>query len=263
MISTQQKKQQQPCAITNSTQGIGESIVNILLKNNASKVVAVARSQEALEALQSTHGQERFQFIAGDVTDPETSKKAVELAISKFGQLNSVIANAGVLDPVGLLDQTSIDGWKKLYDINLFSVVQLLQVALPELRKTKGNVVAVSSGAATTAYSGWSAYGSSKAALNHLIFSLASDEAEVLGIQAISVAPGVVATSMQKDIREKFGTNMTRDALQRFVDLHENSQLAHPDEPGTVLANLALKGWLKELNGKFIRYNDDVMKDYQ
>ncbi|KGR23496.1 hypothetical protein MG9_00431, partial [Candida albicans P37037] len=132
--------------------------------------------------------------------------------------------------------------------------------SLPHLKKTNGKVIAVSSGAATKAYSGWYAYGSSKAALNHLILSLASDEKDV---QAISIAPGVVDTEMQTDIREKFGKNMTPEGLQRFVDLHENKQLASPEEPGTVYAKLALQEWSEDLNGKFLRYNDEILKAYQ
>ncbi len=232
----------------------------MLLKDPNTKVVVVARTEAPLEALANKYGSDRVDFVVGDITDSSTSEKAVELAISKFGQLNSIIANAGVLKPVGPIESTSVDDWKRLYDINLFAVVELIKHSLPHLKKTNGKVIAVSSGAATKAYSGWYAYGSSKAALNHLILSLASDEKDV---QAISIAPGVVDTEMQTDIREKFGKNMTPEGLQRFVDLHENRQLASPEEPGTVYAKLALQGWSEDLNGKFLRYNDEILKAYQ
>ena len=232
----------------------------MLLKDPNTKVVVVARTQAPLEALTNKYGSDRVDFVVGDITDSSTSEKAVELAISKFGQLNSIIANAGVLEPVGPIESTSVDDWKRLYDINLFAVVELIKHSLPHLKKANGKVIAVSSGAATKAYSGWYAYGSSKAALNHLILSLASDEKDV---QAISIAPGVVDTEMQTDIREKFGKNMTPEGLQRFVDLHENRQLASPEEPGTVYAKLALQGWSEDLNGKFLRYNDEILRAYQ
>ncbi|KAI3406355.1 URA6 [Candida oxycetoniae] len=235
--------------VTGASRGIGKAIVQTLLKNEGSKVVAIARSKSALESLQSEFGKDNLDIVIGDVTDALTSKKAVELAISRFGQLNSVIANAGVLDPVGSIESTSIQEWKKLYDINFFSVAQLIQEAIPELRKTKGNVVAVSSGAATTPYSGWYAYGSSKAALNHLILSLATEEKKS-GVHAISIAPGVVDTNMQHDIRETFGSKMDPHHLQKFLDLHKNKQLVPAEAPGAVLANLALKGWGHLIRGK-------------
>jgi len=230
------------------------------LQTPEAKVVAIARSQDALQSLKDQYGQDSFDFVAGDVTDATTIQKAIDIAVTQFGQIDSIIANAGVLDPVGTINTTSIEDWKKLYDVNLFSIVQLIQLSLPELKRTKGNVVAVSSGAATKAYSGWYAYGSSKAALNHLIFSLAEEEP---AIQAISIAPGVVDTEMQQDIREKFGSNMSKEGLQRFIDLHEKKQLLSPEEPGRVFANLSLKGWPADLNGQFLRYNDPKLESYK
>ena len=78
---------------TNSNKGIGKAIAEIF-KNSIFKVVIVARSQAPLESFQKQHGSDRVAFVAGDITDPATSKIAVETAISKFGQLNAVIANA-------------------------------------------------------------------------------------------------------------------------------------------------------------------------
>lgn len=232
----------------------------MLLKDPNTKVVVVARTEAPLEALANKYGSDRVDFVVGDITDSSTSEKAVELAISKFGQLNSIIANAGVLEPVGPIESTSVDDWKRLYDINLFAVVELIKHSLPHLKKTNGKVIGVSSIAAFTAFNGWYAYGSSKAALNHLMYSLASEEKE---IQAIAVAPGVVDTEMQNDIREKFGKNMKEEALQQFVDLHKNEKLVSPEEPGTVYANLALKGWSEDLNGKYLDFDDALLKDYQ
>ena len=246
--------------VTGASRGIGKAIAEILLKTPTSKVIVIARTQAPLEALEKQFGSDRVGIVTGDITDPQTSKKAVELAISKFGQLNSVIANAGVLEPVGSIDSITVEEWKRLFDINLFSIVELIKQSLSHLKKTNGRVLAVSSGASTKPYSGWYAYGSSKAALNHLIMSLAEEEKD---IQAISIAPGVVNTEMQVDIREKFGKGMSAEGLQRFIDLHEKKQLAAPEEPGTVYANLALKGWPQELNGKYLRYNDEVLKSYQ
>ena len=68
---------------------------------------------------------------------------------------------------------------------------------------------------------------------------------------------------MQNDIREKFGKNMKEEALQQFVDLHKNEKLVSPEEPGTVYANLALKGCSEDLNGKYLDFDDALLKDYQ
>lgn len=222
-------------------------------------MVAVSRSEKELKSLSAEYGSERVQIVIGDVSKPETSTKALKLAIEKFGQVNSIIANAGVLDPVDQVANADVKGWRELFDINFFAVVDLVQQSIPELRKTKGNIVAVLSGASTTAYNGWGAYGASKAALNHFILSVATEEAD---INAISVAPGVVDTNMQNDIRNKFGKNMTKDSLKKFVDLHKNNELLPPEVPATCYVNLALNGWDKALDGKYLRINDDALKPY-
>ncbi|KAG2732458.1 hypothetical protein G9P44_004875 [Scheffersomyces stipitis] len=246
--------------LTGASKGIGRSIAEVLLKKDASyKLIAVARSGSDLNELVKQFGADRVGVVVGDVTEAETSQKAVNLAVSKFGQLDSVIANAGVLDPVGPFQSVDIAKWRRLFDINYFSVIELIQASLPELRKTKGNVIAVSSGASTKPYSGWHAYGGSKAAVNHLIASVAADEPDV---SALSIAPGVVDTSMQKDIREKFGKGMDPESLKRFIDLHANNELLQPDVPARVYVNLATEGWSKDIDGQYLRFNDGVLKKY-
>lgn len=240
--------------------GIGAAIAHHwLLKDSNNKLVAVSRTEDALKDIQSNYGEDRVKIVVGDVSKKSTSEKAVKTAIESFGKLDSVIANAGVLDPVSQIVDADTDKWRKLYDINLFGVVDLVALALPHLRESKGNVVAVLSGASTTPYNGWSAYGSSKAALNHFILSIAAEEPDV---KAISIAPGVVDTSMQLDIREILGKAMKPEALQKFVNLHQNKELLPPEVPASVLSNLAFKGWPDILDGQYLRYNDDVLKSY-
>lgn len=231
----------------------------MLTKSATTKLVAIARSKADLELLVSKYGSDRVGIVVGDVSLSSTSKQAIDLAIEKFGSINSVILNAGVLSPVNPVAKAEVDKWKTLFDINFFSAVDLITQSLPHLKKVHGNVIAVLSGASTSSYFGWGAYGASKAALNHLIQSLAAEEPE---ISAISVAPGVVNTAMQSDIREVFGANMTEQSLQKFIDLHKNDQLLPPEVPATIYANLALNGWKNDLNGKYLRYNDASLEAY-
>lgn len=220
--------------------------------------MAIARSKEPLESL-AKEFPHQVVIVVGDVAEPETCSRAVEAAVSTFGSVDSVVANAGVLDPVDPIAKADVSKWKRLFDVNFFSVVGLVAAALPHLEKSHGRVVAVSSGASDKAYNAWGAYGSSKAALNHLVMLVAQENPNVL---AISVAPGVVATEMQKDIREKFGANMTPESLQRFIDLHSNDQLLPPDVPASVYANLAVRGWDKHMNGKYFRVGDAALAAY-
>lgn len=64
--------------------------------------------------------------------------------------------------------------------------------SIPELRKSKGRIIFVSSGAAVTGYQGWGAYGASKAAMNHLSLTLAVEEPN---ITSVAIRPGVIGWS--------------------------------------------------------------------
>jgi len=108
-----------------------------------------------------------------------------------------------------------------------------VQGALPSLRESKGRIVIVSSGAAINAYSTWGSYGSSKAAVNHLVATLANEEQTVT---AISIRPGVVDTEMQQDIREKHHSVMDEEDRKKFLELKAEGKLLRPEQPGNVIS---------------------------
>ena len=116
-----------------------------------------------------------------------------------------------------------------------------------------------SSGAAESAYTSWGAYGASKAAVNHLVKTLAKEEKDVV---TIALRPGMLQGRMQEDIRGKLGGNMDEDDRQRFVDAFEQGKLLRPEQPGNVMARLALRAG-KSLSGKFVQWNDAELEDFQ
>jgi NAD(P)-dependent dehydrogenase (short-subunit alcohol dehydrogenase family) len=116
------------------------------------------------------------------------------------------------------------------------------------LRQTHGRIIFTSSGAATGYYSTWGAYGSSKAALNHLCSTLAVEEPDVT---TISIRPGVVDTDMQLEVRRHNQVMNPKDA-EKFKGLHEEGKLLKPEQPGNVMARLVVEAE-KGLSGKFLR----------
>ena len=96
-----------------------------------------------------------------------------------------------MLDPVAKIADANVEEWEQAFRTNFFAAVGLVSAALPALRKRggEGRVVFVSSGAAVAGYQGWGAYGASKAALNHLCVTLATEEE---GVIAVAVRPGVI-----------------------------------------------------------------------
>ena len=90
-------------------------------------------------------------------------------ALEKYNRLDAVILNAGVLE-LGRVasEELEVEKWKALLDINFFSLLHTIHAAVPELRKSKGSIVFVSSGAAVRGVPGWGPYSASKAAMNSL-----------------------------------------------------------------------------------------------
>lgn len=143
----------------------------------------------------------------------------------------------------------SIADYEKVFSTNFFSLIPFIQAGLPSLRETKGRIIMTSSGAATGYYATWGAYGSSKAALNHLTGTLNAEEPDVT---VVAVRPGVVDTGMQRDIREVHHESMSAEDMKKFKGLHADGKLLRPEQPGNVMARLALDA-PRELGGKFVR----------
>ncbi|KAL7276662.1 hypothetical protein RUND412_000322 [Rhizina undulata] len=244
--------------LTGASRGIGLAIAHYLLSPPHSvNLVAVARTAPNLQSLQSQYP-EQVTPVAGDLTHFSTAKAAVETAISKFGRIDAVIVNHGALGPVDKLENADPEQWRKLFDVNFFSAVVLVKEAIGELRKSRGRVVFVSSGAAVTGYQAWGAYGASKAAMNHLSLTLAEEEPE---ITSISIRPGVIDTQMQQEIREHHGPAMGSNH-GKFMQLKETGNLLRPEQPGHVIAKLALFAD-KTLSGRFLSWNAPELKEFQ
>ena len=247
--------------VTGASRGIGKSIVEVILNTSDDAVVyGVARSEAPLKEIKQKYG-DRFFYIVGDITDDVVLKKLVDQAVKGHGKIDSVVANAGVLEPVQHVNDIVVDQWKKLYDVNFFSIVSLVSITLPEVKQSHGNFVFVSSDASDTYFNCWGAYGSSKAALNHFALTIANEEPSV---KALAVAPGIVDTQMQVEIRENVGPKaMSDDALNMFKGLKSSNKLLDSTVPATVYAKLALDGIPEDVSGKYLSYDDESLKAFQ
>ncbi|KAF2115796.1 short chain dehydrogenase-like protein [Lophiotrema nucula] len=245
--------------LTGASRGIGQAISSFLLSQpHSHRLVVVARTHTALDQLHYQYP-DRVEVLAGDLSDTSIAAKSVELAISRWGRLDSLIVNHGTLDPVKTVADASVEDWKKGFDTNVFSAIALVQAALPYLRKTNGRIIFTSSGAAINAYQGWGCYGAGKAVLNHLALTLSIEAPD---ITTISVRPGVVDTEMQREIRETHKSAMSEKDAAKFAGLKRDGGLLRPEQPGHVIARLAV-GAGKELSGKFLNWDDASLEAFQ
>ncbi|RKO99733.1 hypothetical protein CXG81DRAFT_6080, partial [Caulochytrium protostelioides] len=248
--------------LTGCTRGIGAGILKQLLSHEHVHVVGVSRSATCEPPTPGAAA--RFTYVAADLAQGATAARAaVDAAVKTHnGQLDAVIHNAGVLEPLSRVATVDAVQWERAMTINTMSVLHLLQATLPALRTSRGTFVYNSSGAAAHGYAGWGAYCTSKAAANMIIECAAAEEDAVT---LLSVRPGVVRTDMQTVIRETAAGAMKPEEYAKFTAFHENDQLLSPEVPAAVFANVALapSDAIHGLSGKFISFNAAELSAYQ
>ncbi|MEY8803346.1 SDR family oxidoreductase [Leisingera sp. XS_AS12] len=186
-------------AITGASRGIGADAARQFAAAGAN-LALLARSAEALDDLAAEIGGNVL-VAACDVSDHAAVTEALGKAHQRFGSLDVLINNAGVIEPIARLEDADPAAWAKLIDINLTGVFNGIRAALPLMKPAGGGtIITVSSGAAHNALEGWSAYCSSKAGAAMLTRALDLEE-RANGIRAMGLSPGTVATQMQRDIK--------------------------------------------------------------
>ena len=185
--------------ITGASRGIGESAAR-LFAEAGSNVVLLARSSNDISRIAAEIGSAAM-AIPCDVSDFASVESAFEQASDRFGTLDVLINNAGVIEPISHLATSDPEGWGQVIDINLKGAYNGMRAALPRMKAVGGGtILTISSGAAHGPVEAWSAYCSSKAAVNMLTRCVDKEEREH-GIRAIGLSPGTVATEMQREIK--------------------------------------------------------------
>jgi NAD(P)-dependent dehydrogenase (short-subunit alcohol dehydrogenase family) len=204
--------------VTGATSGIGHAVA-VKFAEAAAQVVALGRNQAALGEVESAvknAGGEPLTLTV-DVTNSEQSQRAIDETISRFGRLDVLVNAAGHISS-GSIENTLLAAWDAMMNVNLRSVFQLMQMAVPHLIKTKGNIVNVSSVTGLRSFPGVLAYCVSKAGVDQLT-RCAALELAPKGIRVNAVNPGVVVTEIHKR------GGMSEPDYEKFL---EHSKTTHP-----------------------------------
>ncbi|KAM9968325.1 hypothetical protein ACTFIW_002763 [Dictyostelium discoideum] len=176
--------------ITGTSSGIGLELVKKLLTHGY-KVSALTRRPEEIEKeiKEIQFEKDNLLIVKTDITNNESVKNAVEETIKQFGRIDVLVNNAGY-GLVGSIEELSDLEIRKIYDVNVFGVLNLLRNSTPYFRKQKsGLIINISSQMGWDNMEYYSAYSSTKHAVNAITFS-AQKELKAFGVNVILVSPG-------------------------------------------------------------------------
>lgn len=177
--------------VTGCSAGFGKLIAQELLRKSE-KVVATARTEFALADLKGLNDQNLLALTL-DVTKPEDITKAVTKAEAHFGGIDVLVNNAGY-GIVGALEETTADAIKRIFDTNVFGLINMTKEVLPVMRKQKsGHIINMSSVAGVVCTPGFNIYNATKFAVEGISEAL-SLEVIHLGIKVTLIEPGPFRT---------------------------------------------------------------------
>lgn len=182
--------------ITGGTKGIGYGIAEALL-NQGFKVAITGRDQESTEAVakelaSKTNSENQVIGLEADVRQLESQEKAVKATLDTFGQLDLVVANAG-LGHFGSIEDLTVDQWNAVIDTNLTGVFNSIKASVDALKESKGYYITISSLAGTNFFAGGSAYNASKFGVTGFTQAVMLDLRKY-GIKVSTIMPGSVST---------------------------------------------------------------------
>lgn len=216
--------------VTGAGDGIGRAIARAFLEQGAS-VCGIGRTAPSLEGTFTGFPAERTLALTVDVSKRDQVDAAVESLIERFGQLDVVVNNAGVFEG-GELESFTDEQWNHLRGINLDGLLYVVRAAIPHLKASRGNVVAISSVSGVRGDWGQSAYNATKGATNTMMQSLALDLGPA-GVRVNVVAPAFTETRLT---RERLEDLEFRAALHNRVALGRGGQ---PDDVARAVLFLA------------------------
>ncbi len=240
--------------VTGGASGLGQAAARYLVTEKQARVAILDLNQEAGDSTVAELGEENALFCYADVTSEESIDVAIAAVMDKYSAIHGNINAAGIPLPCKLLDRdgkaSGLSKYAKVISINLCGVFNVMakcveQMAVNPLEQgERGSVVNVSSGAAFEGQIGQVAYSASKAGVNGMNLPAARELGD-LGIRVNSIAPGLFATPLIKNLDQK-----VQDSLIEMVEAPK--RMGEPQEFAEACAFLMESAYM---NGRVLRFD--------
>jgi NAD(P)-dependent dehydrogenase (short-subunit alcohol dehydrogenase family) len=213
--------------VTGAGTGIGKAIA-IRFAREGARVVVNGRRAGPLDAVvdEIVQGDGTALSVVGDVTRATDVERMVRATVGSFGRLDVLVNNAGTIPERGAVGDLTEEGFRKTLDGNLVSTFLCSKAALPELLKTRGNIVNVASLAGLRGTPNLAAYGAAKGGVVVLTKDMAVDYAG-RGVRVNCICPAYVETDLNRDFLSRLKDT---GAYEDLVRLHPLGFLGAPED---------------------------------
>lgn len=237
--------------LSGGSRGIGAAAAIEMAKRGAAVMVAARKAEscaETVAAIRALGG--KADAASCEVTDYAACAATVAATERAFGPVDIIVANAAAIDPVARIADSDPAEWARHIDINLTGIYNIVRAVLPAMiARNSGTIIAMSTGAATSARNGISPYCTSKAGAL-MLHNCLDLELRDTGIDCFAFAPGMVDTHMHVRMRAEQINELS------FVP---REKLQPVEAPANIIAWLAspdARAW----RGQFIMFNDQEVR---
>ena len=222
--------------ITGAANGIGRATADVFAEEGA-RIVGTDIDADGLDRLRAdleARGTDCV-TVVGDVSDPDDAQRMITTAVERFGRIDILVANAGVI-PLGSIDESTADDWDKVMSIDGRGMFLTCKYAIEAMVQTGGgSIVCLSSISGMAGQSRQSTYGPAKFVATGLTKHLAVEWAD-RDIRVNAVAPGTIWTERVRSLPDEPGGT---EYIEEIKKQHPMGRLGEPEEVARAIAFLA------------------------
>jgi len=233
--------------VTGGSKGIGFGIAKALAQEGCHLSICARHSEELKEAAQKLRKYGvKVLPIAANLLHQSDIDKLVDHSFDELGTIDILVNNAGTIGENGTLEETPLDEWRSVFELNLFAVVALTRQIIPKMKEQEwGRIINVSSENGSQPYPDMMHYSASKGALDNFSKSLSKQYGDE-GILVNTISPAFIETPLVNDMMQQMADEQgigKEQVIKKFLDDNRpHIELHRPgtiDEVGAVAAFLA------------------------